>query len=201
MAGYSCIEKRAFGISQRKSLDIYCDVCSLQLLTWCRSIVRSKTSEIYKATNGNYFTFIIVVFSLLSKPKYFLYTLSDFIAYFFLAMSLQDIGSNGFQQIPFLIIHEFPWLLGKDGGMLYHCLLRVFGLRVLVLKWLPPKARDHSRLCYLTNKQEQKKWIHALSKEICMKVNTTDSSKIWTLLSNSTFHANKWYATYAYMDG
>lgn len=52
------------------------------------------------------------------------------------------------------------YILGKDIGVASCSLLHSFEFRVIILDWLPPKAREPKLLCYLTHSWVERKWIH-----------------------------------------
>lgn len=58
--------------------------------------------------------------------------------------------------------HEF---LGKDSHWFFHGLVFAF----LLLDYIPPKAREPSLPCNLTQSWWEKKWIHPFPKSICTK--------------------------------
>lgn len=83
-------------------------------------------------------------------------------------------------------------LLGKESEVVSCCLLQTLEFRVFhLLDCFLPKAKELSLLCYLT--WEETGWIDSFSKVISTKVNATVYARIWTLLIDCIFCANKYY--------
>lgn len=61
------------------------------------------------------------------------------------ALSLQDLNSHVSSQFPFLFnVWTAMFVLEKDNRVVPHCLIPDFEFRVVLLEWLPTKAKELS---------------------------------------------------------
>lgn len=116
-----------------------------------------------------------------------------FFFFFLIPCSLKTWGNMALHRFCFFIICEL-WILGNDSGVIFCCLLHSFEFRVIILlDWLPSKARKPSLNCYLTCSCKNK-WIHAFPKVLVRKW-MQQSAEILTPLADSTFPGNNYYTT------
>lgn len=116
-----------------------------------------------------------------------------FFFFFSIPCSLKTWGNMALHRFCFFIICEL-WILGNDSGVIFCCLLHSFEFRVIILlDWLPSKARKPSLNCYLTCSCKNK-WIHAFPKVLVRKW-MQQSAEILTPLADSTFPGNNYYTT------
>lgn len=104
-----------------------------------------------------------------------IWSLQEIFVYFLNNMSLKTEVMMVLHNFLLLIICNLTWKFCEDSGVVSHQFLPDFEFKVILLDWLPAKAREASLPCYLSHKQCMRgDHIDSCLKGLCTKVMATD---------------------------